>query len=191
MGRRSKENFSVDYLLPIRINGDWVGIVFRNGKPSQGLMDCYDITNKAILCDPTFDEQNLKWFTNTHRRLRILNDDESHDDDDRKSPFLSSITDSNSMYSPSPYVSPMPSVSNVSQASMPSVIPSLSSSIGGSSFDSGIPIFLPAPSPPPPQPVYHVMAREEQQRILLSVGLTAWIPPSPTELDIPSQFRYV
>merc|ERR1719295_1229848 len=174
-GRRRKENFSVDYLLPIRIGDDWVGIVYRNGYPSQALMDCYDITNKAILCDPTFDEQRLSWFTNTHRRLRITTND------GRRTDSVRSITDSASMRS-SPSATPAPSLSNVSQASMPSLIPSLSGS-GGSSFDSGIPTFTPVTAP---LPVFPVPTRVEQQSILLWCGLSGCTPPSPTELGSPS-----
>ena len=68
--------FSVDYLLPVQIDGEWVGIVFRNGFPAQALMDWYDITNKAILCDPAFDIERLSGFKNTHRRLRIKAENE-------------------------------------------------------------------------------------------------------------------
>ena len=47
--RRRWDDFSVDYLLPVRIGDDWVGVVYRDGVPTQALMDFYDITNKALL----------------------------------------------------------------------------------------------------------------------------------------------
>merc|ERR1719433_2467114 len=180
-GRRRKENFSIDYLLPIRIGDDWVGIVYRNGYPSQALMDCYDIANKAILCDPSFNEKRLSWFTNTHHRLRI-----KLSDDGKRTDSVRSITDSASMQS-SPSATTAPSLSNVSQASMPSLIPSLNGS-GGSSFDSGISTFTPVTAP---LPVFPVPSRVEQQSILLWCGLSVCTPPSPTELGLPSNYMYV
>ena len=38
------------------------------------LMDHYDITNKAIQCDPSFDIQSMNWFTNDFNRMRIIRD---------------------------------------------------------------------------------------------------------------------
>ena len=67
--------FSVDYLLPVQIGDDWVGVVYRDGAPAQALMDLYDITNKAILCDPAFDTERVSMFENPrYHRLRIVPD---------------------------------------------------------------------------------------------------------------------
>ena len=43
--------FSVDYLLPIRIHEDWIGVVYRNGVPTQALMDVY--VNPVMTSTPT------------------------------------------------------------------------------------------------------------------------------------------
>ena len=40
----------------------------------MALMDCYDITNKALLCDPSFDVDALNWFKSDYSKLRILPD---------------------------------------------------------------------------------------------------------------------
>merc|ERR1719348_1417634 len=71
------EDFSVDYLLPVQVQGGWVGVAYRNGQPAMALMDRYDITNKAILCDAAFDIHSLKGFTSRYDRLRVVDDDES------------------------------------------------------------------------------------------------------------------
>ena len=39
------------------------------------LMDRYDITNKAILCDPSFNTRSLEWFQNDYDRLKIVPDE--------------------------------------------------------------------------------------------------------------------
>jgi len=67
-----EEDFSVDYLLPVRVGADWIGVVYRNGHCLMALMDRYDITNKAILCDPSFDVDQLKWFKNRCNKLRVI-----------------------------------------------------------------------------------------------------------------------
>ena len=65
----------MDYLLPIRIHEDWIGVVYRKGIPTQALMDVYDIGNKARLCDPSFDIRTLSMFKNPRfNRLRIIPD---------------------------------------------------------------------------------------------------------------------
>jgi len=75
--KKRMEDFSVDYLLPVQIGRDWVGVVFRDGAPVQGLMDCYDITNKAVLCDPSFAAERVDMFQSPrYNRLRIVADDE-------------------------------------------------------------------------------------------------------------------
>merc|ERR1739838_1178069 len=72
--RRSKwDDFSVDYLLPVRIGDDWVGVVYRDDVPTQALMDFYDITNKALLYDPSFAVDRLSMFeAPRYHRLRIV-----------------------------------------------------------------------------------------------------------------------
>ena len=65
-------DYSVDQVLPVWIRGNWVGIVYRDGKPVMELFDGYDITNKAILCEPTFDKERLAFFTNNIYKIEIL-----------------------------------------------------------------------------------------------------------------------
>jgi len=75
-GRRFGD-FSVDYLLPVPIDGNWVGVVYRNGVPQQALMDHHDITNKALLCNPSFDVDRVSMFRNARfNRLRLVSDDD-------------------------------------------------------------------------------------------------------------------
>lgn len=72
---RRVQDFSVDYLLPIKISDVHLGIVYRDCVPVQALMDSYDITNKAKLFDPHFDLKILSGFTNPHyNRLRVIAD---------------------------------------------------------------------------------------------------------------------
>jgi len=73
-GKRKAEDFSVDYLLPVRIGPNWVGVVFRGTEPVMALMDIYDISNKALLCDPSFNVEGMRWFQNWYNRLRIVPD---------------------------------------------------------------------------------------------------------------------
>ena len=40
----------------------------------MALMDKYDIINKAILCNPSFNPQSMSWFQNEYSRLRIVSD---------------------------------------------------------------------------------------------------------------------
>jgi hypothetical protein len=62
-------------LLPVRIGDDWVGVVYRDDVPTQALMDFYDITNKALLYDPSFAVDQLSMFeAPRYRRLRIVPD---------------------------------------------------------------------------------------------------------------------
>jgi len=76
-GRKCRaEDFSVDHLLPVRVGGDWVGVVYRGGEPFMALLDIYDITNKALLCDPCFGVDGMEWFRNGANRLRIVADAE-------------------------------------------------------------------------------------------------------------------
>jgi len=68
------EDFSVDYLLPVQVGSDWVGVVYRDYDCAMALLDGYDITNKAILCDPAFKVQALEWFHNGYNRLKVVPD---------------------------------------------------------------------------------------------------------------------
>jgi len=74
--KEKEEDFSVDFLLPVRMGSEWVGVVYRDLECCMALMDCYDVSNKAILCDPSFDVDSLEWFKNSHNRLRVVPDDE-------------------------------------------------------------------------------------------------------------------
>jgi len=71
---KQKKDFSVDYLLPVRVKGQWLGVVYREMIPIMVLMDRYDITNKAMICDPSFNAQTLCGFRNCSDRLRIVPD---------------------------------------------------------------------------------------------------------------------
>merc|ERR1711892_481037 len=74
--RRRWDDFSLEYLLPVRMGDDWVGVVYRDGVPTQALMDFYDITNKALLYDPSFAVDRLSMFeAPRYHRLRIVPDD--------------------------------------------------------------------------------------------------------------------
>eukprot|EP01084_Bolivina_argentea_P296054 509831_1 len=72
-GKRYNKNgdYSVDQILPVRINNNWIGIIYRNGSPMSTLIDKYDIINKAILCDPAFDKSKLDFFVNYICKLEI------------------------------------------------------------------------------------------------------------------------
>jgi len=72
--KRGSPGFSVDYFVWIRVSGESVGVVFRGGEPVMALMDRYDITNKALLCDPSFDVDALDRFTSPFGKIRILTD---------------------------------------------------------------------------------------------------------------------
>ena len=64
--------FSVDYLLPVRVGNEWVGVVYRDEECKMALMDHHDITNKAFLCDPSFNIESMKWFKNSCGKLNII-----------------------------------------------------------------------------------------------------------------------
>lgn len=69
----------MDYLLPIQVHGEWVGVVYRDEDCAMALMDGYDVGNKAILCNPAFDPCKVEWLrsnSNEHNRLRIIMDEE-------------------------------------------------------------------------------------------------------------------
>ena len=70
---------SVDYVLPVQIGRHFVGVVFRDGDSVMALMDGYDIINKAVLCNPSFDKQHLKCFRNPYDRLLVVRDDEMNE----------------------------------------------------------------------------------------------------------------
>merc|ERR1719195_2123716 len=69
------EDFSVDYMLPVQVGHDWVGVVFRDNDCAMALLDGYDITNKAILCNPRFNVNQLDFFQNSYTRLKVVSDD--------------------------------------------------------------------------------------------------------------------
>lgn len=72
--QRKEEDFSVDYLLPVSLGQDWVGVVYRDMEPIMALMDIYDITNKAILCDPSMNPDDVPFRGGPYNRLKILPD---------------------------------------------------------------------------------------------------------------------
>merc|ERR1712154_120951 len=69
------EDFSVDYLLPVQVGSDWVGVVYRDYDCAMALLDGYDITNKAILCNPSFDVRSLEFFRNRYNRFKVVPDE--------------------------------------------------------------------------------------------------------------------
>jgi len=76
VSRKTKsKKFSVDYLLPVRLGSDWVGTVYRDNEFVSILYDRYHVTNKAILCDPSFDVECFEWFQNAFAGLKIVEDD--------------------------------------------------------------------------------------------------------------------
>merc|ERR1719499_2834572 len=89
----------------------------------------------------------------------------------------------------------------------PVTMPQLTPSLSGhayTSLDSEIPTSTPVMTPVvtpvmtpvitpviAPSPVCLVMPKEQQQCILLSLGMCTWTPPSPTELGLQSLCKYV
>ena len=74
------------------------------------LLDGYDIVNKALLCDPTFDIHSIDWFKNPYDRLRVLDDAQMADFKEKESsktnsPVLSSSSPPSSPRSPTPTLS--------------------------------------------------------------------------------------
>lgn len=67
-------NFSIEYLLPVQLGTESVGIVYQNGESVSVLLDSYDIINKAILCDPLFNAKGFQWFRNSFNKLEIVPD---------------------------------------------------------------------------------------------------------------------
>merc|ERR1711902_61729 len=47
---------------------------YRDGRCKMTLLDRYDIINKAILCEPSFDARSMEWFQNSIGRLRVVAD---------------------------------------------------------------------------------------------------------------------
>merc|ERR1719474_2401467 len=157
--KKRMEDFSVDYLLPVQIGRDWVGVVFRDGAPVQGLMDCYDITNKAVLCDPSFAAERVDMFRSPrYNRLRIVADDEvmagdlspesspspSPSPSTSAVPMLADVASYNSTMSGSTTMSsvsctPTPSIASTS---MP---PPLSSTASFPSISRAVPCTVPIP----------------------------------------------
>jgi len=52
-----------------------MGLVYRNGESVMILLDFYDITNKAILCNPAFNPSHMRWFKNSFHKIKIEPDD--------------------------------------------------------------------------------------------------------------------
>jgi len=154
--KKRKEDFSVDYLLPVQVGRHWVGVVFRGGAPIQALMDWHDVTNKAILCDPSFDTDRLDMFRSPrYNRLRIVADDRMLSAQSTPEPSPSPSASP----SLSPSASALPMLINVaSNSSMssctptPSVVstslPPLCSVPSVSSISSMVPPTLPIPCTP-------------------------------------------
>ena len=73
-------DFNVDQLLPVQVGDgrDWIGVVFRRGLPQVTLIDAYDICNKAILCEPSFDASRLDFFVCRYNKIRIAPDAQSN-----------------------------------------------------------------------------------------------------------------
>mmetsp|Transcript_50451 Transcript_50451/g.45220 ORF Transcript_50451/g.45220 Transcript_50451/m.45220 type:complete len:782 (+) Transcript_50451:485-2830(+) len=90
-------DYSVDQVLPVNIRDDeWIGICYRSGKPVMDLFDGYDITNKAILCDPTFNKTRLSFFNNNIYKIEITPRDHSYQ------PPTPSLSLSSCSYTPTP-----------------------------------------------------------------------------------------
>lgn len=132
-----EEDFSVDYLLPVQIQSNWVGVVYRKGQCVMALMDLYDISNKAILCDPSFNVKSLDFFQNEYNRLKIIMDDEEQKSDESQGspswtlPPLSleafPSDDSNGTMSSMSSLTPLSTISAISSVtprSIPSMTPS-------------------------------------------------------------------
>jgi len=84
---RTGKGFSIEFLLPVRLENDWIGVVYRNNESVMVLLDFYDITNKAILCNPGFDPSSLRWFRNSFHKLKIEPDDEEKEAVEALSPM--------------------------------------------------------------------------------------------------------
>ena len=65
---------SVDFLLPVKLDDDWCGVVYRKNDASMCLLDVHDITNKALLCDPSFDVNSMNWFKCSVERIVVKHD---------------------------------------------------------------------------------------------------------------------
>ena len=103
--------FSVDYLLPVRIDKHTVGVVFRNGDATMILVDHYDITNKAILCNPAYDVKRLARFVNKFDRLRVVTEEELKRNEEelkRKESQDAPVTDSSPSSSSDTELPPLP-----------------------------------------------------------------------------------
>eukprot|EP00484_Ammonia_sp_Unknown_P002375 CAMPEP_0197074322 /NCGR_PEP_ID=MMETSP1384-20130603/211048_1 /TAXON_ID=29189 /ORGANISM="Ammonia sp." /LENGTH=642 /DNA_ID=CAMNT_0042513163 /DNA_START=97 /DNA_END=2025 /DNA_ORIENTATION=+ len=107
-GKKFAENgdYCIDQVLPVQIGRNWIGVVYRNGKPSMLLYDGYDITNKAILCDPNFECGKLDWFKNNVYKVVIMSSGRTprFEDEEEKFPALTpmSSSSSSSFMPPSP-----------------------------------------------------------------------------------------
>ena len=163
--------FSVDYLLPVQLGNEWVGVVFRDAECAIALLDRYDICNKAILCNPSFDVDSIRWFKNSYDRLRIVPDEELVDRFDIKSlkidtaaptieyaemlpsTSLSDTLSLSSMSSSSATSLPLSSMSSLSATSLPlSPLPSSSMTSSTVSWPLSPPL-----SPIPTTPIGYQM----------------------------------
>jgi len=188
-GKKVKaEDFSVDYLLPVQVDSHWVGVVYREGECTMVLLDGYDIVNKALLCDPTFDIHSIDWFKNPYDRLRVLDDAQMADFKEKESsktnsPVLSSSSPPSSPRSPTPTFSVN---SNNSESSL-----SLSAY---STQSTGSTVFSwPTPSPnvqtevTPQIPMQYPMANPMQIPMQMPVQCSMNVPmqiPSPSSLPM-------
>merc|ERR1712241_1645511 len=145
--KKRTEDFSVDFLLPVHIGKDVVGVVYRDGVPTQALMDHYDITNKTILCNPSYDVSALNMFQNPrYHRLRIIPDLELD------TPSLSCSMSSLSIRTDMTPLDLTPTPSLTSSPSL-NLTPPMTTSVSLSSFPSlpplpVTPIVLPIPIMP-------------------------------------------
>ena len=145
----SHDALRVEHLLPVQIGDEWVGVVFHNGKPAKALMDRYDIVNKALSCDPSFNIHSMDWFDNHHLKLHIVRNEAT-----KSTPLeFNTVIDLNETTDSTPCFSDQNSGSSMSAmaSSRSSSIERAPKSAAGSSVssfsrgrDSGIPA-LPAP----------------------------------------------
>jgi len=120
------EDFSVDHLLPVQVDDGWIGVVYRGTECKMTLMDRYDITNKAILCDPRFDERRLDSFQNPWDRLRIVMEntiDSAKRGRNAKSNTMNTINTINTVNTVNTIEASTPSMDEVSLHSVSSVTP--------------------------------------------------------------------
>jgi len=99
---RTNRIFSIGYLLPVRLGPDWFGVVYRHGQSVMVLVDSCDITNRAILCDPSFDAEGFQWFTNSFDKLSVVPSATVVDDDDEDQSTGPKALDSKQLFHETP-----------------------------------------------------------------------------------------